>query len=495
MVGACPFGILMGMAQRGVKYFLILGLLGVFTPGWRGLSPDSGFVSFSTASFPKKTEAPERLPASAPGAPTVCTITLNSADEKKVFERELKPLGFRFEELVPPGGAARNSRGWFGEACSRLQRERTNCDVVLISGHFGGDLFFGLDRKSGVRLFMEDLQRHSCEQSCAPVLSNAAHVFLFGCNTLAGKEQDHRSRDEYIRVLRADGVGELDAHRIADGRYGPYSRSFRDQMLRVFAGSGQLLGFDSVSPSGARLAPVISSWLQAMKKGGNDSVSRDFMSRTADGKSTPLAERYQSAMSSKGFASRIEAGLYGQRSEGLQQVRNNLCDISDESLFYSTRMERMSSWMRESDALAYLPSMQVFFRQWSPQWSPDSGLGYSDLVEHAAWLKLGEAEPKGYREALKGFPPGFARFQWGVLGYQTGWLSVPEGIDELKRSLQAVWSRPGARLDSDTVDYLCQVARSFPPELSQWVVSSRFNHLRSIPVQYRRLRECVQVGD
>jgi hypothetical protein len=64
---------------------------------------------------------------------TVCTITVNSADEREVFRRNLPADQYDFVELVERGRP-----DWLASAC----RKGVRCDALVISGHFdGGDEF------------------------------------------------------------------------------------------------------------------------------------------------------------------------------------------------------------------------------------------------------------------------------------------------------------------------------------------------------------------
>src|SRR5436305_15242793 len=65
---------------------------------------------------------------------TVCTITVNSPDEKEIFRRSLPSDEFQFVELVERGRP-----DWLASAC----RAGVRCDVLVISGHFArGDEFY-----------------------------------------------------------------------------------------------------------------------------------------------------------------------------------------------------------------------------------------------------------------------------------------------------------------------------------------------------------------
>src|SRR3954465_12799088 len=64
---------------------------------------------------------------------TVCTITVNSSDERDVFRRFLSPERYRFVELVEHG-----RKDWLASACEAKVR----CDVLVVSGHFAGSEFY-----------------------------------------------------------------------------------------------------------------------------------------------------------------------------------------------------------------------------------------------------------------------------------------------------------------------------------------------------------------
>jgi hypothetical protein len=73
------------------------------------------------------------LPARADKT-TVCTITVNSSDEKEAFRRNLPSDKYQFVELVERGRP-----DWLSSAC----RAGVQCDMLIISGHYdGGHEFF-----------------------------------------------------------------------------------------------------------------------------------------------------------------------------------------------------------------------------------------------------------------------------------------------------------------------------------------------------------------
>ena len=177
---------------------------------------------------------------------TVCAMTMNSDNEILTFQKHLNPDQFQFVEFV-------NAEfGWLDAAIEA----KVKCDILVVSGHFGGT-FFG-DKG---RLSLDDLERATCSKEGSGIFHSVKEVFLFGCNTLAGKDKDHRTPEEYVRILRADGFSQAQAEQIAAFRYSPLGNTFSDRMSRVFAGVPRIYGFTSVGPSGERVEPMINQYL------------------------------------------------------------------------------------------------------------------------------------------------------------------------------------------------------------------------------------------
>lgn len=233
--------------------------------------------------------------SSTPAKKTVCTITINSNQEKELFRKKLPADQFKIVELIPesaPGLAwieGWAGANWFKKACEK----RVQCDVLVISGHFAGT-FFG---KSGQSLSLSEMEKASCQSSCDGIFKRPKEVYLFGCNTLADKTQDHRRPEDYVEVLRVDGFSVDEAHAIALQRYTPWGSSNMDRMRSLFPNVVGLYGFHSTSPLGkyieAPLAKYLdgraskySTQLDTMKKGDRDKALaealKSFSFRQAD---------------------------------------------------------------------------------------------------------------------------------------------------------------------------------------------------------------------
>ncbi|MDG0816640.1 hypothetical protein [Bdellovibrio svalbardensis] len=191
-------------------------------------------------------------------------MTLNSSDEIETFRKSLNGQGFDFVELVPQS----KDPLWFKKACdSGIQ-----CDVLLISGHFGG-LFFG--EGTSTTIGIAEMEQASCRNTCAGILKNPKEVFLMGCNTLATQSKDHRTIDQYLNVLINDGIPLDFAEQVAASRYSQQGFSLEKRFSAIFNNSNKLYGFHSTGPLGASAAPRLRQYL---KQAGSYGAHLDSLS-------------------------------------------------------------------------------------------------------------------------------------------------------------------------------------------------------------------------
>ena len=177
----------------------------------------------------------------------VCSITINSSDEIEVFKEQLGTENFNFVELVPLSVESRpNNAHWFTNACSKGY----SCDILVISGHFGG-LFFG--ENHNYILPVDIMERQSCSNSCSGVLSNVKEVFLFGCYTLANKSSRQRTPQQHLDVLLSHHYARDMAETVVAAVYLPFGMSFENQMQLVFPQQSSIYGFTELSPLGKEI--------------------------------------------------------------------------------------------------------------------------------------------------------------------------------------------------------------------------------------------------
>ena len=185
---------------------------------------------------------------------TVCTITVNSADEKDIFRRYLPAAKYKFVELVEKGRP-----DWLASAC----HAGVSCDVLIISGHYdGGNEFFSDQLASREFLPVDELERVSCSDSCPGLFSKLKEVHLFGCNTLNPGANSSVSAD-VLRSLVREGRSPKEAERQWRSLNAGHGASSRDRMRQVFKDVPVIYGFSSVAPLGPTAAATLNSYFRS----------------------------------------------------------------------------------------------------------------------------------------------------------------------------------------------------------------------------------------
>jgi len=189
---------------------------------------------------------------------TVCSITVNSADEKEAFRRSLPPNKYEFVELVERGRP-----DWLESAC----RQGTRCDVLVISGHYdGGNEFFSEHLDAREFLPVAEMERVSCSDSCPGLFSQLKEVYLFGCNTL-NPEAVRSGSAEIGRSLVRSGYSRTDADRLSRALSARHGESSRDRMRLIFKDVPAIYGFSSVAPLGPTAAFFLDRHFQSAGTG------------------------------------------------------------------------------------------------------------------------------------------------------------------------------------------------------------------------------------
>ena len=184
---------------------------------------------------------------------TVCTITVNSSDERDVFRKYLPADRYRFVELVEHGRP-----DWLRSACEQHVR----CDVLVVSGHFAGSEFYSSRPTVNETLKVDEMERAICTQSCPDVFSHLKEVYLFGCDTLK-PEAVKSATPELVRAWVAAGRSPADAERDARMLSERYGESSRDLMRRLFAHVPVIYGFASLAPLGRVSGPMLEHYFQS----------------------------------------------------------------------------------------------------------------------------------------------------------------------------------------------------------------------------------------
>jgi hypothetical protein len=185
---------------------------------------------------------------------TVCSITVNSPDEKETFRRSLPADKFDFVELVEKGRP-----DWLASAC----RQGVRCDVLVVSGHYDGGSVFFSDRLDGSEyLPVDEMERVSCSNSCPGLFSQLKEVYLFGCNTLNAEALQSVSA-EIGRSLVRSGHSQQEAARLSRALDIRHGASSLDRMRQIFKDVPLIYGFSSTAPVGPTAAAILDRHFRA----------------------------------------------------------------------------------------------------------------------------------------------------------------------------------------------------------------------------------------
>lgn len=264
---------------------------------------------------------------------TVCTITVNSPDEKDAFRRHLPTSSYRFVELVE-----RDRPDWLASAC----QANLSCDVLVISGHFDGSSAFFSDQLE-VREFLPiaELERVSCNGACPGLFSRLKEVHLFGCNTLNPAPQGSASA-EIVRGLVREGHSHKEAERQLKSLNGSAGESSRDRMRQIFKDVPVIYGFSSTAP----LGPIAGSTL-------------DRYFRTSG--SREIGQGHPSGRLLAAFAPFALAATPGMTDRDPQaDARRDMCRFADDRLPLASKIDFVHELLQRhaGESRLYLDRMQ-----------------------------------------------------------------------------------------------------------------------------------------
>jgi len=204
---------------------------------------------------------------------TVCTITVNSANEKEAFRRHLPKDDYEFVELLERGRS-----DWLESAC----RRQVHCDVLIVSGHFNGVEFYSDQVDIDDFLPIQEMERASCSASCPGLFSQVKEVYLFGCNSL-NPESIPSVGAEIQKSLERSGQSPAEAARAARALAARHPQSIRDASRRLFVNVPAIYGFSSVAPLGPTAASLIDRYFQSSpgERIGSGSLNRRLLASFA----------------------------------------------------------------------------------------------------------------------------------------------------------------------------------------------------------------------
>ena len=385
------------------------------------------------------------LAAAAPPYPPrlkVCFVSLNEPHEIEAFRASLDPRQFEFVDIRAVAAAARpRSFGapataddtWLADACT----PQTTCDVAVYSAEFAGR-FFG---KGGPSLSLQAMEEASCQPRCAGLFRQPQEVFLLACNTLANKNEDSRTPEEYLRVLLDHGFDQASAERVVQLRYGPLGPSFRESLRRIFAGVPRIYGFSSVAPRGEYTGPMLSRYLRS---------KRDYAAsliRTAG--TTTRNDALLAAF--KGTALTQTTGL--TQAEAGAMDRQHICALYDETNSVAERLNIVYGLLLRPDALTFVPTLQVFLSR-----HPPASLSKREKAILAQIQGLDDARD-AVLDLVKRLDVSALKLELAHFAMLVSWLDRSEfhtlAVDGARKLL-------GEYLTTEVVDIMCEITKHEP---------------------------------
>jgi hypothetical protein len=252
------------------------------------------------------------------GKTTVCTITVNSADERDAFKRFLPADDYEFVELVERGRP-----DWLRSSCQK----HVQCDVLVISGHFAGTEFYSSRFDVDESLPVDEMQRVACSESCPGLFSKLKEVYLFGCDTLK-PEATRSATPEVIKHLVKDGDTRAAAEKAARMLSERYAETNFERMRRVFRDVPVIYGFGSLAPYGRVAGPMLERYFESapVNEVGSGVASATLLSLFG-----PASMRVASGM---------------RDGDPLAPYRDAACHYYDDRLTRSDKLEWVHSQLR-----------------------------------------------------------------------------------------------------------------------------------------------------
>lgn len=380
----------------------------------------------------------------------VCTMTINSLEEERLFREYLPARHFEFVELTSDDlydFSERQSGLWLERACSRQDLQ---CDVLIISGHFAG-MFFGTENDHVLSVY--ELEKTACRRQCPRVFSQLKEAFLFGCNTMAHKHEIQRTPEEYLNDLLEYNLPQNEAETAVAGRYSNLGVTYKTRMEHIFSDRTKIYGFTEKSPLGSQVEPVLRNYLSSVQDeyGGyynylvhhfykNAGVS--FFNSHFHNSFSPISSVQQS---------------YGM-TENHPRYRafQNICRLYSDQESSVSKMQVVRSLLEQGDGLAAFSAVRVFLVQERSSFSSEAFRIFNEVrgMEPARKMFLSAYQELNERLVyMKSLLLNFLSIM--------GWMERGQYQEELTRVLWPVLESPslqsydilGSLIHGDFLDY------------------------------------------
>jgi hypothetical protein len=343
----------------------------------------------------------------------VCTITVNSSDEREAFRRFLPAERFEFVELVESGRP-----DWLASSC----RRGIECDVLVVSGHFAGTEFYSSRPETRETLKVDEIERVQCSGSCG-LFSRLKEAYLFGCDSLK-PEPVRSAMPEIVRGLVRAGAPATQAESVARAFSEREGESSRGLMRRLFPGVPVIYGFSSLAPYGRVAGPLLERFFES---GGGDDIAT-------------------------GRVSERLLKLFGPSSmtiaEGLPE--NTSCRYHDDRIAAAAKLEILAAELRGDMPEARMAFVRIekFLEDLAPVQRADAGF---EAVRRE--LAADSASRDSYLAMVRATADPALRVRMAGVGRDIGWIDEAGHRAELALTIRDMFAAQA--LDFGEVDLIC----------------------------------------
>jgi hypothetical protein len=379
-------------------------------------------------------------PAASAAPKTVCTITINSPDEKESFQRHLPPGDYQFVELVQRG-----QPDWLEAA----RRRGVTCDALIISGHFDDGTEFYTDRFDNREfLTVHELQHASCSAAGNGLFSQLKEVYLFGCNTLKSDPR-HVAQGEILRSLLRSGQTPADAEKAAARLSARYGQSNRDRLRHIFKDVPVLYGFSSKAPLGQYAGPLLERYFQTAPAG-----------EVASGRPSPTLLKLFGPSSMIAVAGLTDADPHAS-------FRSDVCGFADERPSDARKVAFMHEVLQRdaTEVRMFLDHLERYAASLGPgrRAEPDVAAGLAAIErDHAARER--------YLAFARDADEASVQTRMMALARTLHWLSPAQEQAEFLRMVSNRMAR--GSLGKHEVDLVCETHNGHDPSLAQQVLAT-----------------------
>ncbi len=342
-------------------------------------------------------------------AKTICSITINSSNEKQTFQNRIKQTDpqTQFVELTSKG----NRENWLQKACE----SGVQCDSLIISGHFAWAFFS--EKANGYQMTSEEMQTASCSRKCQGIFSQPKEIFLFGCNTLASPTPDHRTPAEYKKVLLESGFTDQTADMVVACRYKNIGCSSAERMRKIFTGVPLIYGFDSTSPLGAQNVNSVNQMLsRSLQKDGNYT---NHLNRLEAAKTMGTIQQMNQMLS--GYRSDWSTSFAGQATascSGNKDLNRDECVLSSPNSTQTEKLLAAERLMNSPNRRQHYFELQKFISEIDPVTLSDTD---KNIILRIKNNPQAESDFRSIYGQINNLP--YLKMRMSSLGRRLGWLT------------------------------------------------------------------------